>query len=103
MKGLKGQISVFLAMIFLLVAALIMATLESARASALDYLTGMAARSGIESVFAAFDSDLLQDFGLLGVRGRAMQGRIWSLTAARDGETASDWPLCPPRQTTRSI
>lgn len=83
MKGLKGQISVFLAMIFLLVAALIMATLESARASALDYLTGMAARSGIESVFAAFDSDLLQDFGLLGVRGRASSRTTWPEEAER--------------------
>ena len=64
MRRIKGQISVFLALVFLLVAALIAVTLESARASCLDYLAEQAASSAADSVFAAYDSDLLKDFGL---------------------------------------
>ena len=83
MKKTKGQISVFLALIFLLTAALVAVTLESARAACLDHLTGLAARSGIESVFAGFDSDLLKDFGLLAVRGRRGGAVTWTADADR--------------------
>ena len=83
MKGIRGQISVFLALVFLLVTALVMVTLESGRSSALDHLAGMAARSGIESVFAAYHSDLLKDFGLLAVRGRQNGRTTWPTEAER--------------------
>lgn len=83
MKRAKGQISVFLALVFLLVAALIAVTLESARASCLDYLTEQAASSAADSVFAAYDSDLLKDFGLLAVRGRRGNTLTWTAEAER--------------------
>ncbi len=83
MKRIKGQISVFLALVFLLVAALIAVTLESARASCLDYLTGQAAASAADSVFAAYDSDLLKDFGVLAVRGRRGNTLTWTAEAER--------------------
>ena len=83
MKRVKGQISVFLALVFLLVAALIAVTLESARASCLDYLTEQAAASAADSVFAGFDSDLLKDFGLLAVRGRRGNTLTWTAEAER--------------------
>ena len=83
MKRIKGQISVFLALVFLLVAALIAVTLESARASCLDYLTEQAAASAADSVFAAYDSDLLKDFGLLAVRGRRGNTLTWTAEAER--------------------
>ncbi len=79
----KGQITVFLALIFLLVTALIAVTLESARASCLDYLTDQAAASAADSVFAGFDSDLLKDFGLLAVRGRRGYTLTWTAEAER--------------------
>ncbi len=87
MKRLSAQISAFLALIFLLVTALVMVTLESARAAALDHLAGMAARSGIESVFAAFHTDLLQDFGLLAARGRTEERTCWPAEAERYART----------------
>ena len=87
MKRLSAQISAFLALIFLLVTALVMVTLESARAAALDHLAGMAARSGIESVFAAFHTDLLQDFGLLAARGRTEERTRWPAEAERYART----------------
>lgn len=83
MKRAKGQISVFLALIFLLVTALIAVTLESSRASCLDYLTEQAAASAADSVFAGFDSDLLADFGLLAVRGRRGDTLTWPAEAER--------------------
>ena len=79
----KGQISVFLALVFLLVAALIAVTLESSRSSCLDYLTEQAASSAADSVFAGFDSDLLKDFGLLAVRGRRGNTLTWTAEAER--------------------
>ena len=83
MKRPKGAVSVFLALVFLLVTALVMVTLESARAASLDHLAGMAARSGIESVFAAFDSDVLKDFGILAARGRQGDRTTWTSEAER--------------------
>ena len=83
MKKNKGVISAFLALIFLLVAALIAVTLESTRAACLDYLAETAARSGLESVFAAFDSDVLNEHGLLTVRGREGGRLTWPLDAER--------------------
>ena len=83
MQAPKGQISVFLALVFLLVAALIAVTLESSRASCLDYLTEQAAASAADSVFAGFDSDLLKDFGLLAVRGRRGNTLTWTAEAER--------------------
>ena len=83
MRRIKGQISVFLALVFLLVAALIAVTLESARASCLDYLAEQAASSAADSVFAAYDSDLLKDFGLLAVRGRRGNTLTWTAEAER--------------------
>ena len=81
--GPKGQISVFLALVFLLVSALIAVTLESSRAACLDYLTEQAAASAADSVFAGFDSDLLKDFGLLAVRGRRGNTLTWTAEAER--------------------
>jgi len=83
MKGAKGQISIFLALVFLLVTALIAVTLESARAAGLDYLTDKAAASAADSVLAAFDSDLLKDFGVLAVRGRRGNTLTWPADAER--------------------
>ena len=83
MKRPKGVISVFLALVFLLVMALVAVTLESSRSAALDHLAGMAARSGIESVFAAYDSDLLDDFGILAARGRDGNKTTWPAEAER--------------------
>ena len=83
MKRAKGQISVFLALIFLLVAALIAVTLESSRAACLDHLTAQAARSAAESVLGGFDSDLLKDFGLLAKRGRRSNTLTWPAEAER--------------------
>ena len=83
MRKAKGQISIFLALVFLLITALIAVTLESARASCLDYLTDRAASSAADSVFAAYDSDLLKDFGLLAVRGRRGNTLTWTAEAER--------------------
>ncbi len=65
MKKIKGQITVFLALTSLLILALICTTLEGARIAAVRYTAGLALRSAMDSVFAAFDGPSLDRYGLL--------------------------------------
>lgn len=78
MKKEKAEITVLLSLISLLVFSLIATTLEGARAACVNYLMEQAAGSAAESVFAAYDSDLLEDYGLLMRRGRSGEEEILS-------------------------
>lgn len=63
--GKKGEITVFLCMVLLLVSAAICALLETARTAASDLYFQMAARSGLESCFGEYYRPLWQKYHLL--------------------------------------
>ncbi len=81
MKRLRGEVTLFLLLVSVLIFSLIAVTLEGARSACLDYLTRQAADSGIRSVFAAYDTELMKLSGLLAVRGREGDSLSWTETA----------------------
>ena len=86
MRSEKGVVSVFLALISLLIFALFCTCLEGARAACLEYFTQMAARSSVQSVFAAYEGEVKRQYGLLLCQGRNVWGRTWPDEAARYAE-----------------
>ena len=83
MKRDDGQITVFLALLIVAVLALLCITLEAGRAAAADYACGQAAESAMQSVFAAFNGDVLEEYSLLMCRGKRFGETVWT-DAARD-------------------
>ncbi|MBP3729737.1 MAG: hypothetical protein J6H18_05695, partial [Lachnospiraceae bacterium] len=70
--------TVFLALSALSLFALFSVCLESARYACLDYLCSQAADSSLKSVFAAFQGDMVRDYGLLMCRGKEGEEEIWT-------------------------
>lgn len=64
-KKYNGSISLFAAMIFLLVVSVITATITSARVQGAKVRVKLAASMALDSVFAAYDSELFSKFGIL--------------------------------------
>lgn len=65
MKQLRGEITIFLSLILLLVLELVGTCLESARAAGLAARVSMTASTSLQSVFAAYDRELWEQYGLL--------------------------------------
>ena len=65
MKKLKGSVSLFAAMIFLLLVTLILTTIESARIQGSKVMVATALSMGLDSIFADFDEELFSEFGVL--------------------------------------
>lgn len=61
----KGSVSLFTAMIFLLVAAVITTTIYSARVQGARVMTSTALSMALDSVFASYDQTLFTQFGVL--------------------------------------
>ena len=74
--GTRGSITVFLAMVLLLMLALFLVLLESARVRMLRSSTKEAADLALESVFAGYQRELYEDYGLLFYDGGFGQGLL---------------------------
>ena len=70
MNKLKGSVSLFAAMIFLLLVTLIITTIESARIQGSKVMVATALSMGLDSVFAGFDEELFSEFGVLLLQGK---------------------------------
>lgn len=66
-RGKRGEITVFLSMIFLCVAGLICVMLESARTAGARCYLQVAANSSIDSLFSQYHRQLWQNFHLMGL------------------------------------
>ena len=86
MKRYRGQVTVFLALTALSLFALMGVCLERSRSACLDYLSSQAAESSLRSVFAAYQGDLLRDYGLLSARGRESGRQLVGEEALRYAE-----------------
>lgn len=69
MKKILGSVSLFSAMIFLLVASVITATIQSARIQGAKVKVSTALSMGLDSVFAGYDAKLFSQFGVLLLNG----------------------------------
>lgn len=69
MKKIKGSVSLFAAMIFLLLVSLIITTIQSARIQGGRVMVSTALSMGLDSVFAGFDKELFEEFGVLLLQG----------------------------------
>lgn len=65
MRKYKGSVSLFTAMIFLMVVSVITTTIMAARVRGAMAVVGCAASASLDSVFAAYDSGLFSEFGVL--------------------------------------
>lgn len=66
-KKIKGEITVFLTLLFFSVSALILTVVESARAQAVRVQTERVMQTGIHSSFAEYNQDLLAYYDLLAI------------------------------------
>ena len=64
-RGCSGQVTIFLSLVLILVMSIIFTCLESARSQALRMRFAVVTRLATESVFAAYDRELWEQFGLL--------------------------------------
>lgn len=81
MKPTQGQIAVFLALAFLSVTALLAACLEASRIACLEALLRQGSESALRSVFAAYDGEMMQEYGLMTARAADASGLVWQETA----------------------
>lgn len=87
MKNLKGSVSLFAAMVFLLVASVITATIRSARIHGAKVMVRTASSMALDSVFAEYDCRLFSEFGILLFDGKqgnkeiskeVLEGKLWN-------------------------
>ncbi len=65
MNNIKGSVSLFSALIFLLVAAVISVTIKSARIHGASVIVNTSLNMGLDSLFSSYDSELFNQFGVL--------------------------------------
>lgn len=70
MKKIRGSVSLFTAMIFMLLLSLIITTIESARIHGSKVMVSTVLSMGLDSVFAGFDKELFSEFGVLLLQGK---------------------------------
>lgn len=68
-NNLKGSVSLFVAMIFLLVISVITTTLLSARIEGAKAMVSTVATLALDSVFAEYDRELYEEYGILLIDG----------------------------------
>ena len=76
MKKIIGSVSLFAAMIFLLVVSVVTATIQSARVQGGKVMVATALNMGMDSLFANYDSDLFSQFGVLLLNGASEDGKV---------------------------
>ncbi len=72
----QGSVSLFTAMIFLLVASVITTTITSARIHCAGVITSTSLAMALDSVFAEYNADLYDKFGVLLKDGADEEGRL---------------------------
>ena len=80
LKIYKGQITVFLSMIFMIIVSLLITLINYVRVSSSITVINMAESMGIDSSFSAYDRELLEEFGIFAYAGgkAALQSEISS-------------------------
>lgn len=61
----KGSVSMFMAMIFLMVVSVVITTIESARIQGAKVMLNTSLAMAMDSVFAEYDRELFSQFGVL--------------------------------------
>ena len=70
MRKINGSVSLFAALIFLMVVSVIITTIKAARVKGAEVVVGCAASMALDSLFAGYDSELFSEFGVLLLDGR---------------------------------
>lgn len=98
MKELRGEITIFLSLILVLLLALVGTCLESARSAGLAARVSITASTSLQSVFAAYDRELWEQYGLLffadsGQQSEGLTGQMLSYARANAEKPALglDW------------
>lgn len=76
MKRFKGSVSLFNAMVFLLVASVITVTIKSARIQGAKVMVRTASSMALDSVFAEYNRQLFSEFGVLLFDGKQGQNEV---------------------------
>ena len=76
MKKVKGSVSLFVAMIFLLVVSVVVSTIQSARIQGGKVMAATALNMGMDSLFANYDNELFSQFGVLLLNGASEDGKL---------------------------
>ena len=76
MNRIKGSVSLFTAMVFLLVASVITMTIRSARVHGARVMVRTASSMALDSVFAEYNCQLFSQFGVLLFDGRLGQDKV---------------------------
>lgn len=69
MRKIKGSVTLFVAMIFLLVITVIMTVITSARIQGAEIMVSTSVSCSLDSVFAGYDNELFDKFGVLLFKG----------------------------------
>ena len=69
MRKIKGSVTLFVAMIFLLVITVIMTVITSARIQGAGIMVSTSVSCSLDSVFAGYDNELFDKFGVLLFKG----------------------------------
>lgn len=69
MRKIKGSVTLFVAMIFLLVITVIMTVITSARIQGAGIMVSTSVSCSLDSVFAGYDKELFDKFGVLLFKG----------------------------------
>ena len=104
-KGERGQTTIFLSLILVMVVSLVFTLLESARSDGLQLRMQLAADAAISSAFASYQKELWDDYGLLlfadrqgdGAEMREMIAHYAALNTSEENAPGGDWiALGPP-------
>ncbi len=74
-KNCRGEVTVFLTLLFSIVSALVLTVIESARAQAVRLMTEQVMQTSIHSCFGEYNQDLLEKYRLLAIDASYRGGR----------------------------
>lgn len=86
MKRTNGSVTLFTAMIFLMVVTVITTTIKAARVKGAMAVVGCAASMALDSLFAEYDSELFSEFGVL-----LFDGKLGQEEADKEEAAAKLW------------
>ena len=95
----KGSITVFFSLSLTIVITLICTTIETVRLNGLQQQLDMAADSALDSMFASYDRQLLEQYGLLFLNGSGGNDKYSDLYLKNQMEEYMKYEMTPTLDT----
>ena len=102
MRMENGSITVFLSLSLTIMLALIFTTIENARVNGLDTQLDLAADSAMDSLFALYDRQLMEKYGLLFLNGSGGNTEYSDLYLKNELQECIQYELNPKRNNSLS-